>query len=242
MQEKVIAKEREFFIEQQAVASKTASAIVKDNRIIIKIPFFVSHEEADRLYENLKKRILKKLENDPYAFTAQRPKFYDKQQLEIMGKHFIVEVSERPRKTSTARLAGEKIEVALAEGIPNEEEDKQISALCMRAISSAILPEIEERVAHINNEYIHAQVAKVTIKYMQTRWGSCNPRKHIINLNFILLLAPQQILDYVILHELAHMKEANHSAKFWSIVKEAMPSYAEARIWLKKNGSKLSIS
>jgi predicted metal-dependent hydrolase len=73
------------------------------------------------------------------------------------------------------------------------------------------------------------------LKYNQTNWGSCSTRGNI-NLSTRLLFAPDDVIDYVIIHELAHLLEMNHSNRFWNIVKKAMPEYREKEVWLKKNG------
>jgi len=75
----------------------------------------------------------------------------------------------------------------------------------------------------------------VTIRAQKTRWGSCSSRGNL-NFNWRLILAPEPVLDYVVIHELAHRKEMNHSAGFWRIVEEIMPDYRQYRGWLKQYG------
>ena len=82
------------------------------------------------------------------------------------------------------------------------------------------------------------QVNQVRIKEQRTLWGSCSSRNNI-NLNFLLIMAPLKVIDYVIIHELVHTTHKNHSANFWSAVEEIMPNYKEAKHWLKENGYRL---
>ncbi len=79
---------------------------------------------------------------------------------------------------------------------------------------------------------------KVTIRHQKTRWGSCSETGNL-NFNCLLMLAPPEVLDYVIIHELCHLKEMNHSDSFWNEVEGAMPDYRGPRQWLKKNGPAL---
>lgn len=72
----------------------------------------------------------------------------------------------------------------------------------------------------------------VKINSARTRWGSCN-RKGDINLTYRLLFAPEELIDYVIVHELAHIREMNHSSRFWAVVEQMMPDYRERRKKLK---------
>lgn len=76
------------------------------------------------------------------------------------------------------------------------------------------------------------------IKTQKSRWGSCGPMNDI-NLNWLLLLAPPVILEYVVIHELCHIRHKNHSPAFWQLVAEYMPDYLTHRRWLKQHGASL---
>lgn len=75
--------------------------------------------------------------------------------------------------------------------------------------------------------------SKITIREQKTRWGSCSSKGNL-NFNWKLVRMPMEILDYVVVHELAHRKEMNHSAKFWKVVEEILPDYKERRKYLKE--------
>ena len=79
---------------------------------------------------------------------------------------------------------------------------------------------------------------RITIRHQKTRWGSCTKTGNL-SFNCLLMKMPENVRDYVIIHELAHCKELNHSTKFWTIVAEYCPWYKEAKLWLKENGENL---
>lgn len=79
---------------------------------------------------------------------------------------------------------------------------------------------------------------RVTIRCQQTRWGSCSSRGNL-NFNCLLMLAPEGVLDYVVVHELAHRKQMNHSALFWQEVARECPDYKKSLRWLKDRGGAL---
>ena len=79
---------------------------------------------------------------------------------------------------------------------------------------------------------------RVTIRCQQTRWGSCSSRGNL-NFNCLLMLAPEEVLDYVVVHELAHRKQMNHSALFWQEVERECPDYKKPLRWLKDRGGAL---
>jgi len=76
------------------------------------------------------------------------------------------------------------------------------------------------------------------IKTQKSRWGSCGPQNDI-NLNWLLMLAPPVVMEYVVIHELCHIRHKNHSLDFWDLVSLHMPEYLEHRKWLKQHGASL---
>ncbi|ADG06445.1 M48 family metallopeptidase [Kyrpidia tusciae] len=82
--------------------------------------------------------------------------------------------------------------------------------------------------------------AKVVVKEQKSRWGSCT-KNGTININWRILMAPMRIVDYVVVHELAHMIHRNHSPDFWSVVASVLPDYAERKEWLRVHGPALEV-
>lgn len=80
----------------------------------------------------------------------------------------------------------------------------------------------------------------ITIKSQRSRWGSCGIHNDI-TINWLLALAPLEILEYVVVHELCHIKEKNHSKHFWSLVAQHLPNYRCAQLWLKQHGQVLML-
>ena len=78
---------------------------------------------------------------------------------------------------------------------------------------------------------------RITIRNQRTRWGSCSAKGNL-NFNWKLVLMPEEILDYVVVHELAHRLQMNHSTEFWDEVEKILPDYRKRRQWLKENGQK----
>lgn len=96
---------------------------------------------------------------------------------------------------------------------------------------------IPQRVAHFA-PIVGVSYGRITIRSQHTRWGSCSGRGNL-NFNCLLMLAPPEVLDYVVVHELCHRLEMNHSPGFWDHVARILPDYRVPRAWLKTNGVQL---
>lgn len=90
----------------------------------------------------------------------------------------------------------------------------------------------EDRVEHFNKIY-NFKFNRINIRNQKTRWGSCS-RKRNLSFNYKVLLLPPHICDYIIVHELCHLKEFNHSREFWNLVSEMVPNYLEIKKELKR--------
>ena len=96
---------------------------------------------------------------------------------------------------------------------------------------------VAERVKHFA-PIVGVTYGQIAIRTQHTRWGSCSSKGNL-NFNCLLALVPPEVLDYVVVHELCHRKELNHSARFWNEVERILPDYKTKRSWLKERGSGL---
>ncbi len=98
---------------------------------------------------------------------------------------------------------------------------------------------IPERVAFYARQMgCEGRYHRITIREQKTRWGSCSSQGNL-NFNWKLVLMPQEVLDYVVVHELAHLYEMNHSPRFWSVVERVLPDYKRRRDLLGQWGTRL---
>ena len=91
---------------------------------------------------------------------------------------------------------------------------------------------VNERIEYFNSVY-GFKVGRVAIRNQKTRWGSCSKRGNL-NFNYKIVLLPSHLADYIIVHEICHLGEFNHSKRFWSLVAKTVPDYLKVRKELKK--------
>ncbi|MBR5422588.1 MAG: M48 family metallopeptidase [Clostridia bacterium] len=108
-----------------------------------------------------------------------------------------------------------------------------------RALADKALKYIPERTAYWA-KIMGVSYGRITIRSQRTKWGSCSAKKNL-NFNCLLMLAPPEAIDSVIVHELAHLKEMNHSPRFYAAVKAVFPEYDKWNGWLKENGAAIML-
>ena len=151
-----------------------------------------------------------------------------------------------PRRLGEAQLrrfVEEKrpwLEKHLSQVQQRQQEARQAGALTMeeiRGLAEKAMEVIPRRVAHFA-PIVGVSYGRITIRNQKTRWGSCSGKGNL-NFNCLLMLAPPEVLDYVVVHELCHRKEMNHAKEFWSEVARFCPDHVRHRKWLKDNGGSL---
>ena len=105
----------------------------------------------------------------------------------------------------------------------------EIRALADKAL--VVIPEKVKQYAAI----VGVTYGRITIRNQRSRWGSCSSKGNL-NFNCLLRLFPEEVIDYVVVHELCHRKHMNHSADFYAEVERVLPEYRKCRKWLKENG------
>ena len=101
----------------------------------------------------------------------------------------------------------------------------------LAALAKEVLP---QRIAHYA-EVLDVKYGKITIRNQKTRWGSCSSKGNL-NFNCLLMLCPDNVIDYVVVHELCHLIHHNHSKRFWNEVERVLPDYKKRELFLKQEG------
>lgn len=210
----------------------------KTGAITVAVPYRVSEASVNELLQKKAHWIFEKLaaiEAAAAGIDSLRA-FNDGDSYLYLGKPYTLKLIEDPLlKRPIVRIGEARLEVYYK--APKEAED--IKAALKQLYLAQFLKILEARVRYYSDK-IGVIPGRVAVREQKTRWGSCSSRGNL-NFNWKLVMAPPEILDYVVVHELCHMKELNHSTSFWNLVRSFCPDYKKNRKWLKENGSKLTI-
>ncbi len=163
--------------------------------------------------------------NSDLSVTVRAPRSASEKDIEEILKKKEAWISKHIEKIKKTK---ERLEAEPTEKLTRE----KVIALAEEALK--VIPARVEYFARV----IGVTYGKITIRNQKTRWGSCSSKGNL-NFNCLLMLAPPEVLDYVVVHELCHRKQMNHSKAFWSEVEKVLPDYKEARKWLKEEGSQM---
>lgn len=148
-----------------------------------------------------------------------------------------------PLNLSFTQLKGFKVDFndAFFMQIPQTIKATEQHAYIQLALSAWMKKTIKTKIMRIveyHGPALQLYPTVIRVKTQKSRWGSCS-HTNAININWLLLLAPPVILEYVVVHELCHIREKNHSAAFWQLVAAHLPDYQQHRLWLKQHGASL---
>ncbi len=195
--------------------------------------------KEQEMWDWFKESIEKQIRKDPSLLHKYQTKSYTHgEDYHVGQRHYILSISEKgSRKSLRGQIVGDIIYIEIPLGLEYEARNKTIKKLLSRVIAKDFYPHIVRRVYELNQQFYQLpNIKSISLKYNTSNWGSCSTSGNI-NLSTRLFFAPPAVIDYVIIHELAHFIEHNHSHRFWAKVAEAMPDYKVYEDWLDEHGS-----
>jgi len=218
---------------------KTVGIAIERNGLVkVTSPLRVSESYINDLLQKKANWIIKKLENiETRVSKANKARGFEEGEFfSYLGKEYkLILVRSSDLKKPTVSLEDEELIIT----IPNDFQAQRLKEVLKIWYIKRFKLVIEDRIKYYSS-IIGVFPQKITIKEQKTRWGSCSAKGNI-NLNWKLIMAPLEVLDYVVIHELCHMKQMNHSKEFWKLVELVFPMYKRCRVWLKENGDLLCI-
>ncbi len=229
----------DYVIRRSARARRARLTITVDAEVVVVLPLRTAARVADELVAAHVDWIGRHLERRRAEVRrlAERPRISDGGALPLHGEPHAVEVQLLPvgrrrtlvehddRFTPTVRIAH-------AQG-----DERTLPAILEPWLRGEARRELEAAVARLAPT-LGVQAARVSVRDQTSRWGSASG-KGTLSFSWRLILAPPEILDYVVVHELAHLRERGHTSRFWSLVRSHAPHADEARRWLREHQQEL---
>jgi len=216
---------------------KNSTVSIGKKAVYIRIPNRLNRTKKSEILEELKDWAQKTLRSNPGYYLQHLREYHSGEILNAGNRRYMLQIDYKDKKSSSAKLVKGTIELSLSTRLSEEGRAKHISTLISRCLANERLPELKERILKLNSNLFRQRISNIFFKYNKSNWGSCSAKGNI-NISTRLLFAPDKVLDYVCIHELAHLIEHNHSPAFWSLVKKAMADYKKQQQWLKENQDK----
>ena len=210
------------------------SSIGKD-AVYLRMPYWTNKKQQDKLKSWCVMWLKNKHNKSGVLHGLRKSEIKDGFTINIQeDQQLVVHVQISNRKTGKGQVRGNQIFLSLPSEVVEKDRQDLARKLINNLLSKKYHSDFERRVHELNAEHFQSEVDSVKLRYNYSKWGSCSANNNI-SLSTRLIFAPGDVVDYVIIHELAHLSEMNHSKRFWKLVEEAMPSYNHHEKWLKDN-------
>lgn len=210
-----------------------AISVTEDLKVCIKAPHGVSKEEIEKIISKNDKWIQKAIEEKKKK--KENTHWADKEEILYLGEVKKIYFT----KSKEAKCSIQFINNTYHISVPDKDDLDVVSELMIKYRKEQSKP-IFYALTYKYCQLIGVKCQKITIRQQKTRWGSCSSRGNIAY-NVKLLGAPLDVIEYVVLHEVMHLKHFNHSEAFWREIAQVMPHYEQHKLYLKEQQLALEI-
>lgn len=214
---------------------RTATIKVVGNKVVISVPKLLSDARIKDLLVKKSTWIKKKLIDHAQIPMPKPREYVNGESFQYLGKNYRLKVVQGSE--AGVKLNRGYIEVTTKKSA--KVTDKVIREQLINWYMDLAIVRFKEKTFKYAKQ-LGVIPNSITVRDYKSRWGSCSV-KGDISFNWRIILAPQHIVDYVVVHELSHMIQHNHSLKYWKLVEKVMPNHQEYKEWLKVNGASLFI-
>ena len=211
---------------------------VNKNGILIRVSERQPKEEQRKNIDTLLKWAKEKLGDKPELLDSLPQRKYLNGEVLKMGDYeFVISIFYHDLAKSSAKIFRNNIVLSLAKGLTQEAEENACSYLVAKCLCKFFQPVVSQRIHELNDRYFRKEIKSVKMKHATSFWGHCSHHGNIV-ISVRLMFAPAKMIDYVLIHELAHLIHHNHSDRFWKVVEQVMPDYQNAEKHLRENSRK----
>jgi predicted metal-dependent hydrolase len=198
---------------------------VNKKGILLRISERQPKEEQRKHIDTLLKWAKEKLGDKPQLLDSLKQRTYVNGEILRVGDYeFVISVFYHDLPRSTAKIFRNNIILSIAKGLTEDAEANACSYLVAKCLCKFFLPVVTQRLHELNDRYFKKNIKSVKMKYATSFWGHCSHDGNLV-ISIRLMFAPARTVDYVLIHELAHLVHHDHSPRFWKVVEQAMPDY-----------------
>jgi len=228
----------EFIVRRNPQRRRMALHVNSRSEVEVRVPNGVPVADIDRFVlqhaEWVRARVSHVQSTSPAAGPLETG-----QELLILGEPVRLVICRTCERRGSVRVCEREMTIAVPQTVSDERLGQAARGLLRQWLSNEALKIVRERLPEFARR-LGVSPAKVTIKDMKTRWGSCG-RNGNISISYRLVMAPPEVMDYLIVHELCHLLEPNHSKEYWALVAGIMPEHRRHRVWLKEHSLTLAL-
>jgi predicted metal-dependent hydrolase len=218
--------------------SNASISISPEKGVVVRAPFWMPQAVIDNFVNQKKEWILKHLNQIEKKKVIK--KYENGEKHLFFGYEYPLEITavSSPGR-SAVQIVNDKFQIGIYEKLPEEERPARIKEALLHWYLEKGIETITEKVNYYSDK-IGVSYARISLKQVSSIWGSCSPT-NCLSFNRKLVMAPHEVVDYVVIHEVSHMVHRNHGRHFWELVGSFDPQYKNHRRWLKLNHHLLSI-
>ena len=216
---------------------KTIALSVRDGNIAVLAPQRVSYKEIDDLIASKTSWLRRQLAKHAEIKRLTERRFVDGETFLFLGEYYPLNIIDGSQ--ASAKLVNGRFVVHVQRNYAPKRRERSIRAAFLCWYKSVAGSYIEQRVRH-QAAAMALSPTRISYHGYKSIWGKCTSEGELA-FNWKLVMGPLEIIDYVVVHELAHLCHPNHSREFWETVETAMPDYRPRRKWLKEHGRTLTI-
>jgi predicted metal-dependent hydrolase len=214
--------------------AKSATIKVEEGVVVVVVPKTLTQVRIKQLLDDKAQWIKQKIALHPQVPVPHEKQYVSGEAFSYLGRNYRLKVTE-----------GELTPIKLVQGCLSMTVPKVASQhrMIRDALTSWYRRRAEQKLREKLIRYsliVGVETNGYKVKSFQSRWGSCTPRGRV-DFNWKIIMAPNRVVDYVVVHELCHLKQHDHSPQFWKLVESIMPDYAESKEWLRVNGAGLVV-
>lgn len=208
---------------------KSARLQVEDGVVSIAVPKGLEVERIEQLLKDKHRWIKEKLYLHQQQQPAPKREMLSGEAFPYLGRNYRLKITTG--KLQPVKLLHGRLQVVVPKAMRHEHIIRDMLTHWYRLQAEIRFKEKVKRYASV----VGVEPTDVSVKTFKSRWGSCNVKGEI-QFHWKVIMAPNRIVDYVVVHELCHLKHHDHSPAFWKSVERIVPDYAECRAWLKEFG------